>query len=110
MFFSTSQQGNICVVNFEVKALDAANAKDFKSEISEVLKNENKVLMNMGSLQFIDSSGLGAILSCLKSISAKNGEIKLCNLSKPARIIVELVNMHKVFEIFNSVDEGLKSF
>lgn len=110
MLFTNEKQGNICVVSFSIKALDAAIAKDFKAEIAPLLDNEDKFIFDMENLQFIDSSGLGAILSCLKTVAVKKGEIKLCNLTRPARIIIELVNMHKVFEIYNSVAEGLKSF
>lgn len=110
MLFTNKKQGDICVVAFSAKALDAAIAKEFKAEIAPLLDQEDRFLFDLENLQFIDSSGLGAILSCLKTVSIKKGEIKLCNLTKPARIIIELVNMHKVFEIYNSVEEGLKSF
>lgn len=107
---NSTKHGDILVVDFVGKKLDAANAKEFKQIMVPILESANKFIFDMGNLQFIDSSGLGAILSCLRSVSSKQGEIKLCNLSKSARIIIELVSMHKVFEIFNSVEEGLKAF
>lgn len=110
MHFKNFTQSDINVVSFTTKALDAANSNDFKAEIASLLDSGDKFLFDLGELQFIDSSGLGAILSCLKSVAARKGEIKLCNLTRPARIIIELVNMHKVFDIYNSVEEGLKSF
>lgn len=110
MKINSRKHNDILVVEFLATNLDAANAKEFKTDISPLLETADKFIFDMSNLQFIDSSGLGAILSCLRSVSNRKGEIKLCNLSKSARIIIELVNMHKVFDIFNTVEEGLKAY
>jgi anti-sigma B factor antagonist len=110
MEISTRKQENITIVDFNFSSLDANTSNEFKSSMVKILESESRFIFNLENLKFIDSSGLGAILSCLKLVAPKGGEIKLCNPSKSARIIIELVNMHKVFEIYNNVEEGIKSF
>lgn len=110
MLFNHEKSGDVTIVTFKDKSLHAANIKDFKTEIAPLLQQESRFVFDMGSLQFIDSSGLGGILSCLKALAEKKGEIKLANLTRPARVIIELVNMHKVFDIYNNLEEALESF
>ena len=68
------------------------------------------VVFDMTQLEFVDSSGLGAILSCVRQLSARGGELKLCGLSKGVRALLELVRMHRVVEIHNDVDEAVAAF
>ncbi|MFZ5949923.1 MAG: STAS domain-containing protein [Candidatus Rifleibacteriota bacterium] len=110
MDIATRKSNNLTIVDFNFSSLDAGTATEFKSSMAKILDSDTHFVFNLENLKFIDSSGLGAILSCLKTVAPKGGEIKLCNLSKSARIIIELVNMHKVFEIYNTVEEGVRSF
>lgn len=110
MEIPTRKEQNVTIVDFNFSSLDANTANDFKSSMAKVLESDKQFIFNLENVKFIDSSGLGAILSCLRNVAPRGGEIKLCSPSKSARIIIELVNMHKVFEIYNNVEEGLKSF
>jgi len=110
MEFTVETIGEVCVISIKVNKLDAANAKEFKADITPLFTNRQRLILDLGNLGFIDSSGLGAILSCLKLVTGQQGELKLCNLTKAARILFELVRMHKVFEIFNTREEAVASF
>jgi anti-sigma B factor antagonist len=110
MEFAVDQIGDVSLITIQVNKLDAANAKDFKADVTPLLANRQRLVLDLGNLTFVDSSGLGAILSCLKQVTGTQGELKLCNLTKAARILFELVRMHKVFEIFNTREEAVASF
>jgi anti-sigma B factor antagonist len=92
------------------KALDASNAREFKSLVAPLLVPGGRLVIDMEKVEFVDSTGLGVLVSCLRQAHTINGEIKLCSLSKPVRALFELVRMHRVFEIFNSRDEALSSY
>jgi len=64
----------------------------------------------LGRLRFVDSSGLGAFISCLRKLNAKGGDLKLCGMSKQVRAVFELVRMHRIFDIFGTRDEALRAF
>ncbi len=112
MQFSQSTQDQVLIITPEASSLDANVATAFKDKVTDLLAhNEQKcVVFDLHELQFIDSSGLGTFLSVLRTMHRKGGELKLACLNKPVRTMFELVSMHKVFEIYNTTDEAVKSF
>jgi anti-sigma B factor antagonist len=110
MTVSADQQESAVVVATSVEALDASNASDFKCAVSKMIKPGARLVLDMSGIRFVDSSGLGAILSCLRLLHDQGGDLKLCNLNKPVRALFELVRMHRVFEIFNTREEALRSY
>lgn len=110
MNLNVELEGEVAVVTVPLESLDADNAKEFKKEISPVLENYTKVLLDLRQLQFVDSSGLGAILSSLRALTAKDGDLKLYGVTKKVRALFELVRMHRLFEIFNTREEGIQAF
>lgn len=110
MNIATENVGDVTILRLPCEQLDASNAKEFKRDVAPLLDACAKVVLDLGELRFIDSSGLGAILSCLRQLNAKGGELKLCALGKPVRALFELVRMHKIFEIHGTREEALKAF
>jgi anti-sigma B factor antagonist len=89
--------------------LDFNNVKDFKNEILPLLSNSKLVLLDLQALNFVDSSGLGALLSVLRSINDCGGELKIYGMTKPVRALFELVRMHRIFAIYNTREEAISS-
>jgi anti-sigma B factor antagonist len=105
----TLQQTQGISITVGSENLDAGNVKIFKEQIQPHLDAHNLVILDMNALKFVDSSGLGALLSCLRSMNNKNAQFKLIGLTKPVRALLELVRMHRIFPIYNSVDEAIAS-
>lgn len=95
------------VVGVPVDHLDAGNTKDFKAAMDPLLLQYTTVILNLESVQFIDSSGLGSLLSCLRTVNGRNGELRLFGMSKPVQAMFELVRMHRLFAIYNTREEAL---
>lgn len=110
MELTTERIGDVIVVALPGDMLDASNAKEFKRDIASVLEPQAKVVFDLAELRFVDSSGLGAFLSCLRQLNATGGDLKLCGMTKPVRTLFELVRMHKIFDIVGTRDEALRSF
>ncbi len=102
--------GEIGVAEVPVEELDASNAPEFKHDITPVVEANTKLVLDMKRLRFVDSSGLGAILSCLRLLSAKGGDMKLCCMSKQVRAAFELVRMHRIFDIYPTREEAVRAF
>ena len=109
MEMTTETVGDVTVVILPGEQLDAGNAKDFKRDIAAVLEPCSKVVFDLRELRFVDSSGLGAILSCLRQLNAKGGDLKLCEMTKPVRALFELVRMHKIFDIYVTRGDALRA-
>ncbi len=110
MEFKIDKKGDVTIVVLPGDHLDANNSKEFKNDIEAVLKEYDKMIFNMEQLKFVDSSGLGAILSCLRKLNSKDGDLKLYGMSKSVRALFELVRMHRVFDIYNSEDEAIRAY
>ena len=104
------QRGEITIATLSVEELDASNAADFKRDIGPVLDTHARVVLDLARLRFVDSSGLGAFISCLRKLNARGGDLKLCGLSKAVRAVFELVRMHRVFDIFPTQDDAVRAF
>jgi len=68
------------------------------------------VILDLSEVQFVDSSGCGAILGYLRQLNSAGGDLKLCTVSKPVRSLFELVRLHRILDIFNTRDEAAKSY
>lgn len=102
--------GGVVVAVLSLKELDAGNVKEFKKAMEPALTSTLKLVADISALQFVDSSGLGAFLSCLRRMNATGGDMKLCGMSKPVRALFELVRMHRIFDVFNTRDEAVRAF
>src|SRR5437660_844843 len=81
--------------------LDAGNADDFRRDLSPVLQDCHKLVLDLSRVQFVDSRGCGAIIGCLKQVSAAGGDLKLCQVTRAVRTVFELIRLHRICEIFN---------
>ncbi|MGE3538388.1 MAG: STAS domain-containing protein [Candidatus Tectimicrobiota bacterium] len=90
--------------------LDASTAAEFQQAMTPVLEAHTQVLVDLSRLDFVDSSGLGVFLACLRHIQGQGGELKLCGLLPPVRALFELVRMHRLFHIFDTQEAALNTF
>jgi anti-sigma B factor antagonist len=104
------QVDNVMLVVLAGTQLDASTTTEFRRDITPVLEAHTQVVFDLSQLEFIDSSGLGALLSCLRQLHAKGGDLKLCGISKPVRTLFELVRMHRLFQLFDSSAAAIRAF
>jgi anti-sigma B factor antagonist len=110
MEIAVDKMGDVAIAELPVEELDASNAGELKRDIAPLLEAHRKLVIDLGRLRFVDSSGLGAFISCLRKLNAKGGDLKLCGMQKPVRAVFELVRMHRIFDIFATREEALRAF
>jgi anti-sigma B factor antagonist len=90
------------------KRLDASNVAEFKTDALNALKKNDKgIVVDFSDATFLDSAGLGALVSILKTASQANDKkIALVSLSKQVRQIFELTKLYRLFDIYDSVEEA----
>jgi anti-sigma B factor antagonist len=101
--------GNILIVKPSEKRIDASVATDFKGKMIDWINTgEKRIILNLAEVDFIDSSGLGAIVSSLKAIG-NNGDLVICGISDTVTTLFSLTRMNRVFQIFSTEEEALKA-
>ncbi len=101
--------GDVAAVTVPVDELDASNAPELKRDIVPVLQANTKVVLDLSRVRFMDSSGLGAMLSCLRQLNARKGELKLCGMTRQVRSAFELVRLHRIFDIYADRAEAVRA-
>jgi len=101
--------GNMLVVTPYDHRIDASSAADFKSQLSNWIHDGNcHILLDLSQISFIDSSGLGAIVSLLKQLAGK-GDIRMCNIQEPVMALFKLTRMDRIFKIYQSSAEAIEA-
>jgi anti-sigma B factor antagonist len=70
----------------------------------------HKILLNLGSVQHIDSSGIGELMSCHTTLRNQGGELKLMQLNKNVRNLLQVTRLYTVFDVHDDQATALKSF
>ncbi len=107
-------------LNFEMKdnvgilkvsgRLDAYNSTEFKESFTKFAEQTVNFVLDLGNLDFLDSTGLGSLVACLKAISEKDGDIRIANMSEKPRMVFEITRAYKIFEIFDDVEVAVMSY
>jgi anti-sigma B factor antagonist len=99
----------VLVVEYREDVLDASKVKLFKETFLSIVGQHAKVVLDLEGVRFVDSSGMGALIACLRAIDARKGELRLTSLSGPVRALFELMRMHRVFGIHADIAEAIRA-
>lgn len=107
----TRQAENGVTVVAPTGRLDVAGAPALKDAINEVVKNgPPRVVIDMEGVSFVDSTGLGSVISALKQIRGSQGELRLAAPNQQVRVVLELTTLDRVFPYYATVEEALAGF
>ncbi|MGD2174791.1 MAG: STAS domain-containing protein [Candidatus Brocadiaceae bacterium] len=102
-------QDGVTVVDIEGR-FDAATAPEIKSELHGLIEEGNiRLVINLEALDFIDSAGLGVLVSCLRRAAAEGGDLRLAEVPAFCRSIFELTRLTRVFDVNESEAEAVKA-
>ena len=111
MNLEIEQRGTAMLLSIKEERLDAHNSGELKAQMLKLFEEgKSELLVDLQAVRFVDSSGLGALVSGFKNASSRNGNLKLAGLQLQVKSMFELTRLHRVFEIFSDVDEALASF
>jgi anti-sigma B factor antagonist len=110
MSFDVKKQDDVTVIDVEGQLI-VGNRQELKQKVLEELESGGrKFLIDFSSTGYIDSSGLGVLVSLSKKIREQGGELRLANLNDDLRTLFELTKLDTLFHIASSRDEALASF
>ena len=89
--------------------MDAKVAADFKTEIGRIVDEGNRwIVFDVGQIAFVDSSGLGAIVSSLKMVG-KEGDLVIAGAGETVKSLFKLTRMDRVFQMFATEKEAVEA-
>ncbi|MGJ8626995.1 MAG: STAS domain-containing protein [Sulfitobacter sp.] len=107
MEISVRNEGSLCIVSVQEARIDAAVALAFKEAMRKSTDGgETDVVLDLRQVEFIDSSGLGAIVATMKFL-APNRSLILAGLTTAVEKVFKLTRMDSVFSVFSSLDKAL---
>lgn len=111
MNLKREEQGTVVLLQVKEERLDAHNAEELKQELASLFDSgKSGVVVDLKEVRFIDSSGLGALVSGFKNASARQAELKLSGMQTQVKSMFELTRLHRVFDIYTTMDDALASF
>lgn len=109
MGFEVTKQDDVTILDVEGQLI-VGNRQELKQKVLDELEGgERKFLIDFDRTGYIDSSGLGVLVSLSKKIREQGGELRLANLNEDLRTLFELTKLDTLFQISNSRDEALSS-
>lgn len=105
-------KNGIEILTFDnVNKLNILIAQSLKEEVAQyLLKPNTKLILNMKGIEYVDSSGFGALLSILRNSKNNDSQFKICNISPDVMELVKLLQLHNVFDICDNIQDCIKSF
>jgi anti-sigma B factor antagonist len=108
----TNESNGVLVVNFmETDRFNALITEPVKETLLGYFnKPEIKLVLNLNGIKFIDSTGFSVFLSVMKAANNHNGQFKICNVSDDVKELFKVLQLHNVFEMYDTLDECLATF
>ena len=110
MSFSVTTRGDVCIVEVEGQLI-VGNRQELKQKIlGELDKGTRKVLVDFARTGYIDSSGLGVLVSLAKKMREMGGDLRLANLNDDLQTLFELTKLDTLFQISETRERALENF
>ena len=112
MAFNTREEsdGKVVVIKCPIR-VDLSVAKDLREIMKESIERDKFLLVvDMDETEFMDSSGLGALVSRIAVTRSNSGDIRLACVKEPILKLLELTHLDKIFQCFESVQAAVDSF
>lgn len=109
MDLETKKVGHCMLLKPLNKSIDATVSTEFKTRVIDLIKQgNNHFVLNLSNVNFVDSSGLGAMISIMKTLSLNNGQIVFCQINDPVMNLLDMTSMNKIFKICIDETAGME--
>ena len=111
MQIAERDSGSVTILDLSGKVTLGEGDTLLKDKLNSLLhQGKKKVLLNLAQVNYVDSAGLGAIVSAYTTVTRDGGSLKLANVTKRLQDLLSITKLLTVFETFDSEDEGVRSF
>ena len=108
---STRQVGDVTVIDATGRITLGEGASTFRDTVRDLAaKGDKKILLNLSDVTYIDSSGIGELVSGFTTVTNHGGVLKLLGLSKRVKDLLQITKLYTVFEVFDDESTAVRSF
>ena len=108
---SERQAGDVTILDLEGKVTIGEGSVALRNAIRRLLgEGKNKILLNLGSVGYIDSSGIGELVSSFTAVNKEGGSLKLLNLTQKIQDLLAITKLLTVFDVYDDEATALASF
>jgi anti-sigma B factor antagonist len=101
---------DILVVNCDGRIVFGEESAELRDTIKKLLQQTNRLVLNLGGVSYIDSGGLGTLVSLYTTAHNSGGAIKLSNLTPRVGDLLQVTKLLTVFEVYDTEEEAIESF
>ncbi len=108
---TTRKVGDVTVIDAVGRITLGEGASTFRNTIRELVsKGDKKLLLNLADVTYIDSSGIGELVSGYTTVTNQGGQLKLLQLTKRIKDLLQITKLYTVFEVFDDEAAAVRSF
>ena len=108
---NTRQVGDVSVMDISGRITLGEGSSTMRDALREmVTKGQKKILLNLGDVSYIDSSGIGELVSGFTSVTNHGGQLKLLGLTKKVKDLLQITKLYIVFEVHDDEAAAVRSF
>jgi anti-sigma B factor antagonist len=108
---STRQVGDVSVVDVAGRITLGEGSTALRDTLRDMVsKNQKKILLNLGEVSYIDSSGIGELVSGFTTVTNSGGQLKLLNLTKRVKDLLQITKLYTVFDVHEDEAAAVRSF
>jgi len=107
---ATRNKHGILVVDCSGRIVFGEESSLLRDTVKKIISENKRIVLNLGEVSYIDSGGLGTLVSLHTSAQNAGGTIKLANLTKRVGDLLQVTKLLTVFDVYNSEAEAIESF
>jgi anti-sigma B factor antagonist len=108
---STRKVDNVTIVDLSGRITLGEGSVVLRDTIRDLIsKGDKKILLNLGEVTYIDSSGIGELVSAFTTVRNQGGELKLLNLTKKVHDLLQITKLYTVFDVKDDEATAIQSF
>lgn len=108
---NSRQVGDVTVVDVAGRITLGEGSSAMRDALRELVsKSQKKILLNLGDVSYIDSSGIGELVSGFTSVTNSGGQLKLLNLNKKVKDLLQITKLYTVFDVHDDETAAIRSF
>jgi anti-sigma B factor antagonist len=108
---TTRDVGDVTIIDLDGRITLGEGSNLLRDLVRERLgKGRRKILLNMSTVNYVDSTGLGELVSAYRFIKSEGGELKLLGINKKVTDLLQITKLYTVFDIHNDEGQAIASF